>query len=226
MIKMIVFDMAGTVIDENNVVYKTLLEAISASGYDLTLDQVLEEGAGKEKFQAIKDIVRKRDDNADHEILMTIFKSFQSKLNDAYRALDIKAQPGAEQLFKELKQKGIYVVLNTGYDSTTAHSILEKVGWKEGKQIDAVITASDVINNRPQPDMIELAKKKLGLSDSDQIAKVGDSIIDIEEGKNAKCALTIGITTGAHSRDQLLTAKPNAIIGSLSEVMPLLKSKE
>src|SRR6478736_3030570 len=174
MIRMIVFDMAGTVIDENNVVYKTLLEAIKASGYELTLEEVLEEGAGKEKFQAIKDIVRKRDDNADHEILMTIFKNFQSKLDNAYRSLDIKAQAGAQQLFKELKQKGIYVVLNTGYDSTTAQSILKKVGWKEGKQVDAVITATDVANNRPQPDMIELAKKKLRLNDTDQIAKVGD----------------------------------------------------
>jgi len=223
MIKMIVFDMAGTVIDENNVVYKTLLDAIKASGYELTLGQVLEEGAGKEKFQAIKDIVRKRDENADHEILMTIFKNFQSRLNDAYLTMDIKAQPGAEKLFKELKQKGIYVVLNTGYDSTTAQSILQKVGWKEGKQIDALITASDVINNRPQPDMIELAKKKLGLNDSDQVAKIGDSIIDIEEGKNAKCSLTIGITTGAHTKEQLLTAKPDAIINSLLEVLPLLR---
>jgi len=222
MIKMIVFDMAGTVIDENNVVYKTLWEAIKASGYEFTLEQVLEDGAGKEKFQAIKDIIRKRDENADHEILMTIFKNFQSRLNNAYSNLDIKAQPGAERLFKELKQKGIHVVLNTGYDSATAQSILKKVGWKEGQQIDALITASDVTNNRPQPDMIELAKKKLGLNDTDQIAKVGDSIIDIEEGKNAKCGLTIGITTGAHSKEQLLTASPDYIIDDLLEILPLI----
>jgi phosphonatase-like hydrolase len=222
MIKMIVFDMAGTVIDENNVVYKTLWEAINASGYELTLEQVLAEGAGKEKFQAIKDIVRKRDENADHEILMTIFKNFQSRLKNAYRNLDIKAQPEAEKIFKELKQKGIYVVLNTGYDLTTAQSILKKVGWKEAHQIDAMITASDVLNNRPQPDMIELAKKKFGLNESDQIVKIGDSIIDIEEGKNAKCYLTIGITTGAHSKEQLLTAKPNYIIDNLLEILPYL----
>jgi phosphonatase-like hydrolase len=222
MIKMIIFDMAGTVIDENNVVYKTLWEAIHASGYELTLEQVLAEGAGKEKFQAIKDVVRKRDENADHEILMTIFKNFQSRLKNAYRNLDIKAQPEAEKIFKELKDRGIYVVLNTGYDSNTAQSILEKVGWKEGKQVDAIITASDVINSRPQPDMIELAKKKLGLNDADSIVKVGDSIIDIEEGKNAKCSLTIGVTTGAHSKEQLLTAKPDYIIDDLLEILPLI----
>src|SRR5205814_289055 len=131
--------------------------------------------------------------------------NFQSRLKNAYRNLDIKAQPGAEELFKKLRRKGIYVVLNTGYDSTTAQSILEKVGWQEGKQIDAVVTASDVVNSRPEPDMIEFAKAEFGMNDHDQIVKVGDSIVDIEEGLNAKCDLTIGITTGAHSKEQLLT---------------------
>jgi phosphonatase-like hydrolase len=224
MIKMIVFDMAGTVIDENNVVYKTLWEAINASGYELTLEQVLEEGAGKEKFQAIKDIVRQRDENADHEILITIFKNFQSRLREAYRNLGIKAQPGAEELFKKLRKKGIYVVLNTGYDLRIAKSILEKVGWEKGKHIDAMVTASDVVNSRPEPDMIEFAKAEFGMNDHDQIVKVGDSIIDIQEGLNAKCDLTIGITTGAHSKEQLLTAKPDYIIDHLLGVLPLIEN--
>jgi phosphonatase-like hydrolase len=222
MISMIVFDMAGTVIDENNVVYKTLLEAVKASGYELTLQEVLSEGAGKEKFQAIKDIVRKRDENADNEILMNIFKNFQSGLANAYRSLEIKAQPGAEIVFKELRKEGIYVVLNTGYDSTTAKSIIEKLGWQEGNQIDAMITASDVANNRPQPDMIELAKKKFDLNENDKIIKVGDSTIDIEEGINANCYMSVGITTGAQSREQLLSAKPDRVINHLQEILDLI----
>jgi phosphoglycolate phosphatase-like HAD superfamily hydrolase len=52
--------------------------------------------------------------------------------------------------------------------------------------------------------------------------KVGDSIIDIEEGKNAGCALSIGITTGAHSYEQLASANPNHIINHLSELLPVI----
>jgi len=226
MIKMIVFDMAGTVIDENNVVYKTLQHAINAEGYQLTLDQVLEDGAGKEKFQAIKDILEKKAGVINDEILHTIFQRFQAKLRTAYDAMDIKAQPGAEDLFKELRNKGVYIVLNTGYDSKTAASILKKVGWGEGNQIDAMITASDVVNKRPAPDMIELAKRKFGLNGSAQIVKVGDSTIDIEEGQNAKCYLSIGITTGAHTREQLLGAKPDLIIDNLLEILPLLHKSQ
>ena len=223
MIKMVVFDMAGTVIDEKNAVYRTLLKTINDEGYHLTLEQVLSEGAGKEKFKAIKDILLKHTGIADDTLPNRIFQNFQTKLGNTYDTMEIKAQPGAEELFNELNKRGIYSVLNTGYDLKTAQSILRKVNWEEGKQIDAMVTASDVANNRPAPDMIDRAKKKFGLSVSDQVVKVGDSAIDIEEGKNAKCVLNIGITTGAHSREQLLAAKPDYVVDSLLEILPLIE---
>ena len=55
-VQLIVFDMAGTVVNEDNVVYKTLQKVINQKGFELTLDFILEHGAGKEKHQAIKDI--------------------------------------------------------------------------------------------------------------------------------------------------------------------------
>ena len=223
MIKMVVFDMAGTVIDEKNAVYRTLLKAINEEGYHLTLEQVLWEGAGKEKFKAIKDILFMHTGIADDIQLNRIFQKFQFELRNTYATMEIKAQPGAEELFNELSKRGIYAVLNTGYDLKTAQSILLKVNWEEGKQIDAMITASHVVNNRPAPDMIDCARKKFGLSMSDQVVKVGDSAIDIEEGKNAKCVLNIGITTGAHSREQLLAAKPDYVVDSLLEILPLIE---
>ena len=57
MIKMVVFDMAGTTVDENNVVYKTLQKVINLAGFNFTIEQVLETGAGKEKLAAIRDII-------------------------------------------------------------------------------------------------------------------------------------------------------------------------
>jgi phosphonatase-like hydrolase len=223
MIKMVVFDMAGTVIDENNAVYKTLLESINEEGYHVTLEQVLADGAGKEKFQAIKDILVKHAETADDALLNKIFQNFKSKLLHTYDTMEIGPQPGAVELFRELSQRGIYAVLNTGYDLKTAQSILRKVDWEVGRQIDAIVTATDVVHNRPAPDMIDHARKKLRLGPSDQVVKVGDSSIDIEEGKNAKCRLSIGITTGAHSRAQLLAAKPDYIVDSLLEILPLIE---
>jgi phosphonatase-like hydrolase len=222
MIRMVVFDMAGTTVDENNIVYKTLQQVINAAGFDFSLEQVLTEGAGKEKLTAIKDILALAGSRPDEDVANKIYTSFTTELAIAYDSFELKPQPGAEELFKVLKEKDILVVLNTGYNQATADSILQKLDWQIGLQIDELVTASNVTNNRPDPDMILLAMKEFRITDAKEVVKIGDSIIDIEEGKNAGCGLSIGITTGAHTYEQLASANPNAIINNLMELLPLL----
>ncbi|KGE86475.1 MAG: HAD family hydrolase [Phaeodactylibacter xiamenensis] len=74
--------------------------------------------------------------------------------------------------------------------------------------------------------MIKLAQKKLGIKDASQVIKVGDSQIDIEEGKNAGCKLAIGITTGAHTSAQLYASQPDHVIENLEELIPILGFKK
>jgi phosphonatase-like hydrolase len=221
MTKMVVFDMAGTTVDEANVVYKTLLQVINAAGFSFTLEQVLALGAGKEKLMAVKDILATAN-AVDEGQANAIHTSFTKALEIAYNIFQLKPQPGAEAVFSALKEKGIAVVLNTGYNRATAESILQKLGWQVGMQVDALVTATDVVYNRPNPDMILLAMQQLCVGDAATVVKVGDSIIDIEEGKNAGCGLSIGITTGAHTQAQLATAHPDYIIHNLAALLPLI----
>jgi phosphonatase-like hydrolase len=222
MTRMIVFDMAGTTVNENNVVYKTLQKAINAKGFNFSLDQVLAEGAGKEKLQAIKSILLVYAEKNDDELAGSIYQDFIGQLGNAYQTQEILQQDNAEELFDELRKRNILVVLNTGYNTETAQLLLTKLGWKKGEEYDGLVTASDVENNRPEPDMIWLAMRQFGISDAKEVIKVGDSIIDIAEGKNAGCRLNIGITTGAHTFEQLQSAKPDYIINDLIELLPLL----
>jgi phosphonatase-like hydrolase len=223
---MVVFDMAGTTVNENNVVYKTLQKAINETGFNFTLDEVLAEGAGKEKLQAIKDILSVHAQKNDDKVSDNIYKQFIKYLASAYDELDLLPNDNAENLFKALKEKNILVVLNTGYNFETAQSLINKLGWEKGKEFDDLITATDVKNNRPHPDMILLAMKHFNIINGSEVAKVGDSSIDIEEGKNAGCGLTFGITTGAHTIKQLQSANPNYIINNLIELLPLLNNAE
>ncbi len=222
MIKMVVFDMAGTTVNEDNIVYKTLQQSINEKGFDFKLDEVLLEGAGKEKLQAIKSILNVYAKKNDEALAKEIYKRFIVLLEQAYNTLPVYPQNNAIQLFNSLKEKNILVILNTGYDNKTAESLIDKLGWKKGRDFDGLVTATDVDKNRPNPDMIWLAMKQFNIANAAEVAKVGDSIIDIEEGKNAGCSLNIGITTGAHTLKQLQTAKPNYIINDLIELLPLL----
>ncbi len=74
--------------------------------------------------------------------------------------------------------------------------------------------------------MIELAMDIYGIEDPKEVIKVGDSIIDIEEGQNAGCIFSIGITTGAHSYQQLQSACPDFIINNLMELVPIIDRVE
>lgn len=221
-IKMVVFDMAGTTVNENNVVYKTLRIAINEAGFDFMLEQVLEQGAGKEKKQAIRAILTTFAGVRNEELIDKIYENFFEKLTDAYNREEILPQNNAAELFAELKKRNIFSILNTGYDRVTAQSIVDKLGWKEGEDFDGLVTATDVGRNRPEPDMILFAMKRFNITDASQVVKVGDSAIDIAEGHNAGCGLSIGITTGAHTAEQLQTARPDSIINDLIELVPLL----
>lgn len=216
-IQLVVFDMAGTTVDEDNVVYKTVRRSIADAGYEFTLEEVLAHGAGKEKHQAIKDVLASRGiADADSE---AIFNAFQAGLDDAYARLVVKTFEGIPELIMALRERGVKIALNTGYQSRIANLLLAKMGWEKGREYDTLVTADDVIHGRPHPDMIELCMKNTGITNAASVLKAGDSTIDIEEGVNAGCGITVGVTTGAQTREQLASANPTLICDHLSEIL-------
>lgn len=225
MIKMIVFDMAGTVVNENNVVYKTVQLALQRGGINITLEQVLADGAGKEKSKAISDLALKFNPSVNDDAIDNMYHDFVTLLDRAYEDLHVTPIEGAEKLFHQLKEMGILRILNTGYSKRTAMKLVTKLGWIKDRDYDDIVTASEVPKTRPHPDMIFMAMELMGINNADEVVKVGDSAIDIEEGKNADCGLTVGITTGAHTRDQLAAANPDFIIDNLADLLPLLKER-
>ena len=214
--------MAGTTVDEGNVVYKTLHRALAAAGFASTLDQVMECGVGKEKLTSIRDVLALDGHEHSFEHLEEIHRNFLGLLEEAYAGLDVKPQPGATAVFKALKERGIAVALNTGYPQRIAESLVARLGWSVGREIDTLVTASDVRNTRPLPDMIRLAQDRLGVDDARAVVKVGDTTFDIEEGRNAGCGLCVAVTTGAHTRRQLAVAQPDHLIDSLGELLHLI----
>lgn len=223
-VNMVVFDMAGTTVDEGNVVYRTLHQAIEKKAAHIHFEDVLKSGAGKEKLQAIRDTLRDRATVLTESEVDSIFQDFLESLELAYKALVVTPTKNTEKLVKELRELNISVVLNTGYNRATATSLIQKLNWEQGVHYDLLVTASDVKNNRPNPDMIFYAMDQLAIQEASSVIKVGDSTVDMEEGKNANCLLTIGVTTGAHTRAELLTANPDYILDDIYELKQVILS--
>lgn len=224
MIRMVVFDMAGTTIDEDNMVYKCVKKALNDHGIAASLDQVLHHGAGKEKQHAIRDVYAEvMQEIPNSETISDIYQTFQDLLTDAYDTIEMKLFDGLKPTLFFLQKRSIKIVFNTGYTYAVATKILSKVDLVKGRDIDLLVTADMVTSSRPAPDMITYALGHFNIKPWECI-KVGDSAIDILEGKNAKVKYSIGITTGAQTKGQIAEENPDFIIDNLRKLIPIIET--
>jgi phosphonatase-like hydrolase len=219
-LQLIVFDMAGTTVDEDKIVYKTVHRAVVQAGYEVSFETVQSIAGGKKKLQAIRDVLAELSGGtADEDSVQAIYQDFLALLAKAYAENSARPMPGAELVFQKLQEKGIKVALNTGYPRSIAEQLLQQLGWLDHPMIDVVVTSDEVAQGRPHPDMIFLAMQKLGIKDAAMVGKIGDTLVDVQEGLNAGCSLSAGITTGAQTAEQLRSAGATHVFGKLEEVL-------
>ncbi|MEZ5039441.1 MAG: HAD hydrolase-like protein [Saprospiraceae bacterium] len=223
---MIIFDMAGTTIDEDNLVYKTVQKALNTYHCPADLLTVLSFAAGKEKREAIHDTyVAVMGHAPDDALLDQMHAFFREQLGIAYEENPMQLFPGVNQILAELKDRQVIRVFNTGYTKEVAEKILTKVGVTVGEDIDALITADMVEHSRPAPDMIHLAMQQFSCQ-AGEVVKIGDSMVDIQEGQEAGVKFSVGITTGAQQRAELAQANPAFIIDHMDELLPQIAIHE
>ncbi len=100
--------------------------------------------------------------------------------------------------------------------------IVARFQWIDRGLVDDFIASDEVQQGRPFADMIKTLKIRNGFSDDAVVMKVGDTVVDILEGKNAGCKYVIAVTTGAASKDELEAHNPTHIINRLSEIPAIL----
>jgi phosphonatase-like hydrolase len=138
----------------------------------------------------------------------------------------VREVPGAGATFALLRRAGVKVALNTGFSREIVRVILDRLGWATGPVIDASVASDEVPRGRPHPDMILALMKQLGVADARRVAKVGDTVVDLDEGTSAGCGLVIGVTGGAGTREQLQSRPHHHIVESLAELPRLLLPPE
>lgn len=222
-IQMVVFDMAGTTVDEGKLVYKSVQYALNQFGIPISFPEVLQIG-GWNKKEGIRHLMGKYG-SSDHgeEQVEQVHDQFLERVNNAYSSGEgVREMEGASEVFRQLHERGIKVVLDTGYHRPTANILIGHMGWEQEGLIDYSVTSDEVEKGRPHPFMIQRAMKHLGVEDPKKVAKVGDTLSDIEEGKNAGCGLVVAMATGAVPLGNLIAAKPDHVIESLPKLLPLL----
>ena len=117
-----------------------------------------------------------------------------------------------------LRSGGFKVALNTGFTRSITDTILHRLRWDDRSPlIDQVICSDEVARGRPHADMIEVLMEDLGIESPVQVLKVGDTEVDVEEGRNAGCGKVVSVTTGTCTREQLQSYSPDFIIDDLQD---------
>ena len=217
-----VFDMAGTTVHDPDLVALALRDALAAAGCQADLVE-LRALMGYTKPAAIRSVLATHDLEATDALVEQVHVDFVQRMLECYRTHEaVRPMAGAEDVFALLRHRGIKVAVNTAFSQDIADCLIERFGWRERGLIDAATSADRVAHGRPAPDMIRALMAQCGVSDAAQVIKVGDTEVDIREGRAAGCGWVVAVTTGAYSRAQLLPYEPDAVLDSLLELPALL----
>lgn len=223
--ELVVFDMAGTTVYDGDAVHRSLSEALFAADVRVTRDEI-NEVMGIAKPVAIRSLMERKRADVTEEAVERIHADFLDRMLRYYRTDQaVRAIEGAEQTFSWLHGQGIKVALDTGFSRPIADAILERLGWKDGELLDAVVTSDEVQNGRPAPDLLFEAMRRTGISKARRTAKVGDTPSDLQEGQAAGCGWVIGVTEGSHTREQLAAHAHTHLIGTVAELPDLWRDR-
>lgn len=224
-IELVVLDMAGTTIRDDDAVNDCLRAALSEHGVAATRDEV-NQVMGLPKPLAIAMLVEQRTGTqAIDAVVQTIHQNFLERMVDYYHTTEnMCPMPFAAETLAALRKSGVKVYLNTGFSRPIVEAILERLQWTGTTVLDGVVASDEVLRGRPHPDMVFRAMELAGVQDAKAVAKVGDTPSDLQEGTAAGCGLVIGVTNGSHTRAQLSPHPHTHLLDSLQPLAELIFS--
>ena len=150
----------------------------------------------------------------------TTYNCFRSELQRLY-GQRINPIKGAAETFAWCRERGILMATTTGFYREVSDLILDKTGWRD--LFAAHVSSSDVRQGRPAPYMIFRAMEASGVQDVREVINIGDTPLDLQAGSNAGVRGVVGVTTGAHDREELQREPHTHILESVAELPALIE---
>ncbi len=121
---------------------------------------------------------------------------------------------GVRDKLEMLKKHGFIIAVA----SNDKHSVIEDSFTALGIRslCDTIVGSDDVPNGKPSPRMMEDILKRTGIGPEETVV-VGDSIVDMKMGRNARVKACVAVLTGSGTRDKL-EPLADVILRSLSEL--------
>lgn len=227
-VRLVLFDLAGTTVSDGraggSLVAETLRETFEEAGVILDADAITTH-RGKDKRDTIRELLHEGQParTVPEDQVNLLLSRFMQRLEE--QISEFTEIPGASRTFEYLKHHGIRVGVGSGFSQDLVDRIVGRLGWKQHGLVDYAMSTETLGAGRPDPRMILDAMARFALDDARQALKVGDTVVDVEEGRNAG-AWTAVVLTGTQRREALEAAGPDFVLDSVAELPSLFEGAE
>ena len=184
MIQTVIFDLDGTLLDTEKYYFAKWKEAMAHFGYHMTDEEAYSVRSLGMPY-APEHFKKLYGEDFDYDKVHT----YRRKLTD--QVLDegpIEAKPGAEELLKYLRKKGVRTAIATAGGVERSSSLLKRVGLYD--YLDHIVSARQVAHGKPAPDVYLYACSQLHVQPQECYA-VEDSPNGVMSAYRAGCKVVL-----------------------------------
>lgn len=211
MIKAVLFDIDGTLLDTTELLYQAFEYSIKSQG----LVPPSREKMAKVIGVSLEKCYLAFAPAGDNALLCKTHNQFQLENPEL-----AKTFPNTIKILKKLKELGIKTAGITNRWESTAKVSAERTGIL--KYLEFINYRDGFEKIKPDPEMLLDAIRKLEVK-KDEVLMVGDTAIDIEAGKAADVE-TVGVTFGFLG-EEIKELNPDFIIDDLEEILEIISEE-
>ncbi len=207
----VIFDVDGMLLDTREFIFQAFEAVLAEHGHELPDRVFMAQQIGR----SLQDCYLAFAPNGDIQALCLSHDNFQK---NPERIQLITALPGVYEMLETLQRTGIRMGVFSSRKLTLLPSLVHA---GIGEFFEVAVQGDEVTHHKPHPEGLFKALAALEIK-PERAAMVGDAAVDILAGKAANVALTIGITHGFGTREELAEASPDFIVDTSAEMTNII----
>lgn len=215
MIKAVIFDMDGLLIDSEMISYKCYRDFLKDYGYTFTLDDYIKDFPGKQLITSLNFIKDHYHLEYDIEKAIDVFHEYE---NEYIKNEGVDLKPGAKELLKYLKEHHFKTIIATSSREKRAQSLLEK--HQVMQYMDDIVYGFEVKHGKPAPDIFLKACEKLNVLPEEALV-LEDSEAGIDSAYQAH--IPVICIPDLKNPDDLHHKRCTTLLKSLDEVIEYIE---